>query len=115
MDYRPVGFHEFRKSTLNTDFKAYRGCEECENTALEKGPVASGKHLVFDKAERGFPGRERPGRSSLNKTTLKESFHCLLPTFPQGVTQLIQSWRPEKATIVSVRFAGSASPLSQGI
>lgn len=41
MYLRPVGFHKFRKSTLNTDFKAYRGCEGCKNTAYE------GKNLLL--------------------------------------------------------------------
>lgn len=81
MDYRPVGFHEFRKSTLNTDFKAYRGCETVRTRLWRKEPVASSKRLVFDKADWGFPATERPGRFSLNKTALKEAFHCFLHPF----------------------------------
>ena len=60
-----MGFHEFRKSTLNTDFKAYRGCEDVRTQLWRKEPVASGKHLVFDKADRRFPARERPGCFSI--------------------------------------------------
>lgn len=85
MDYRPVGFHEFRKSTLNTDFKAYRGCEDVRTQLWRKEPVASSEHLVFDKADWRFPVRERPGGFFLNKMTLKEAFLLFPPHFPQGV------------------------------
>lgn len=80
-----MGFHEFRKSTLNTDFKAYRGCEHARTQLRRKEPVASSKHLVFDKADRRFPARQRPGCFSLNKMTLKGAFLLFPPHFPQGV------------------------------
>lgn len=80
-----MGFHEFRKSTLNTDFKAYRGCENARTQLWRKEPVASRKHLVFDKADWRFPARQRPGFFSLNKTTLKEAFLLFPPHFAQGV------------------------------
>lgn len=81
-----MGFMNSKESTLNTLIsKAYRGCENVRTQLWRKEPVASGKHLVFDKADRRFPARERARLLLLNKMTLKGAFLLFPPLFPQGV------------------------------
>lgn len=99
MDYRPVGFHEFRKSTLNTDFKAYGGVRMQEHSF-------GGSHLLHAAGTSCLirqVGGSRQGRGQ-DASPLISDFKGIYPivsaTRSSRYTQLIQSRSPEKISVV---------------
>lgn len=98
MDYRPVGFHEFRKSTLNTDFKAYGGVRRREHSfGGSHLSHAAGTSCLIRQVGGSLRGGGRDASPLISD--FKGSLPIVSGTRPSRCTQLIQSPSPEQISV----------------